>query len=50
MTPIEETDPQLWYMKIFKDVSSLDVDMVVPGGSIDFSEPPLPPGAPRSAP
>mmetsp|Transcript_37793 Transcript_37793/g.96751 ORF Transcript_37793/g.96751 Transcript_37793/m.96751 type:complete len:602 (-) Transcript_37793:110-1915(-) len=37
VTPIEETDPQLWYMKIFKDVSSLDVDMVVPGGSIDFT-------------
>mmetsp|Transcript_25921 Transcript_25921/g.72589 ORF Transcript_25921/g.72589 Transcript_25921/m.72589 type:complete len:526 (-) Transcript_25921:672-2249(-) len=32
-----DIDPQLIHMKIFKDVKSLDVDMMIPGSSMEFT-------------
>eukprot|EP00951_Prasinocladus_malaysianus_P020043 scaffold163384_cov22-Prasinocladus_malaysianus.AAC.1 len=38
VTPFLESDPELIYMKLFKDVCSLDIDMMIPGSSLNFSE------------
>lgn len=50
VTPLDQVDGQLIFMKLFKDVNSLDVDIMIPGSSMEFSGARLPPPLPADEP